>query len=297
MRKKISFITVNYNGINDTLELIESLQIITSIIIEIIVVDNASFNKKEIEIIKEKYPAIKCIRSEKNLGFAGGNNIGIDIATGDYFMLINNDTIIKEDHFSDLINLFENDSKIGAISPKIVFTNPKNKIQFATYTPLSKITLRNSLIGFLEDNDGRYSDPKQTPYCHGAAMIFKPEILKKAGKMSEIFFLYYEELDWSKKIRNAGYTLWYNPIQTIYHKESASVGNNSALRNYYISRNRLLYAYRNRVGTQKTLSILYQLLIAIPKSLLLNLIKGKFENIKAIIRGTNNYFTLKNKNK
>lgn len=131
----ISFITVCYNGFDDTCELIESLkQIIHSVSYEIIVVDNAS-RKDEASELQTRYPDIKAIRSERNLGFAGGNNLGIREAAGKYIFLINNDTFIEEDGLSYLIERLENDVKIGAVSPKIRFAFPPRNIQFAGFTP------------------------------------------------------------------------------------------------------------------------------------------------------------------
>lgn len=288
----LSFVTINYNGINDTLELLESVYSnIHSVPYEMIVVDNGSKDIGEIERIKERFPLIIPIRSDKNLGFAGGNNLGINIATGDLIMLINNDTLILEDHFSTLLERFETDGTIGAISPKILFANPPDTIQFAGYTPLSNITMRNSLIGFLEPNDGRYSIAKETPYCHGAAMIVKKEAIEKIGEMYEGYFLYYEELDWSCMISRGGYSLWYDPVQSIIHKESGTIGALSPLKTYYLTRNRLLFAHRNISGFSRILSIIYQLSVATIKGFFVYLAKGKKDNAFAVLRGCRDYFT------
>lgn len=108
--------------------------------------DNASTND-EASVIKEKYPYIQVIRSEQNLGFAGGNNLGIKAAKGKYLFMINNDTIFKDFNIQALINRLEQSDKIALVCPKIRFSWGNQPIQFAGYTPLSPITIRNSAIG------------------------------------------------------------------------------------------------------------------------------------------------------
>ena len=166
----LSLITVNFNGVRDTLEMIDSVKTnLTSIRYEIIVVDNGS-RINEAKTISEKFPDIVVLRSDDNLGFAGGNNLGINVATGRYIMLINNDTLVPDDSLSSLVLYMDSNQNAGAVSPKIVFFKPENTVQFAGYTELSNITLRNNLIGFGEQDRGQYSDVKETPYCHRAAM-------------------------------------------------------------------------------------------------------------------------------
>ena len=207
----ISFITICYNGFKDTCELIESLQNkIHSVSYEIIVVDNAS-HENEAAKIHQLYPTVVAIRSNENSGFSGGNNIGIQVAKGKYIFLINNDTYIESDHIAYLVERLESRPEIGGVSPKIRFAFPPQHIQFAGFTPLSQITLRNHMLGFDCPDDGTFDTPHTTPYLHGAAMMFKREVIEKIGMMPEIFFLYYEELDWSTSMTRAGYELWYDP--------------------------------------------------------------------------------------
>lgn len=291
---EISIITVNYNGLKDTCELIESLQKHVSLSYEIIVVDNES-KVNEALLLHEKYPHIITIRSEENLGFSGGNNLGIRQAKGKYIFLLNNDTYIEEDTFPYLIKKLESKPQIGAVSPKIKFAFPPHNIQFAGYLSLSAITLRNDLIGFGEKDNGQYETPGGTPYCHGAAMMIKKEVIEKVGYMPEIYFLYYEELDWSTQIEKAGYELWYEPHCTVYHKESQSTGQQSYLRTFYLTRNRLLYAWRNRYGITRFIAILYQLLIAAPKNSLGFLLKGRADLAKAIFNGIYAFLKLEHK--
>ena len=253
----LSIITINYNGLKDTCELIDTLPLEDDSI-EVIVVDNAS-TQDEATAIEQRYPQVKVIRSPRNLGFAGGNNLGIQAAKGKYLFFLNNDTILRPhtSDFSHLVNRLESSPKVGMVCPKIRFSWGDNPIQFAGYTPLSSITMRNRAIGCGEVDNGQYDTPHPTPYAHGAAMMVKREVIEKAGLMPECYFLYYEELDWSMMIRRSAYNIWYEPACTIYHKESQTTGQNSPFRTYYITRNRLLFAKRNINNPQKYLTYLY----------------------------------------
>ena len=184
-----------------------------------------------------------------------------------------------------LVERFEFDPKIGMVCPKIRFTWGQHPIQYAGFTPLSRVTLRNSSIGFNELDYGQYDTPHPTPYGHGAAMMVRREAIEKAGMMPTCYFLYYEELDWSMMIQRAGYTIWYEPASTIYHKESQATGQESPLRTYYITRNRLLLAKRNSPLLWRYLSYLYLFFVAGGKAILKNLLQRRFNLAWATLRG------------
>ena len=278
----LSIITVNYNGYKDTCELIDSIPFSDNM--EVIVVDNASTNDEASSIL-QKYPQITVLRSEKNLGFAGGNNLGIKAAKGKYLFFVNNDTIFKDFRVNALIARLESSPYIGMVCPKIRFAWGNHPIQYAGYTPLSSITIRNQSIGFGEEDNGQYETPHQTPYAHGAAMMVKREIIEKVGLMPECYYLYYEELDWSMMITRDGYEIWYEPACTIYHKESQSTGQNSPLRTYYITRNRLLLVKRNFKGLTKYATYAYLTSIVALRDIVKHTITGKFDLLKATLRG------------
>lgn len=294
MKPRISVITVDYNGLDLTRALIRSLKRHVTTPLEIVVVDNGS-RQDEAARLREEFPGIRAIRSERNLGFAGGNNLGFRVAQGEYLLLLNNDTEVAEDTLHFLCETLDRRPELGAVCPKIRFFAPPRAIQFAGYTPLTRITLRNALIGFGEEDDGRFDTPHDTPYAHGAAMMVRRSALEKAGPMPEIYFLYYEELDWSVRIAEAGFRLAYDPRCTVFHKESATTGQQSPLRSFYLTRNRLLFARRNQRGAERTLSLLYQLTVALPKAVVTALLHRRGDLARAVLRGAVAYFTLKNK--
>ena len=289
--KLLSIITINYNGLKDTCELIDTLPL-NNETIEVIVVDNASTQDEATEIGK-RYPQVKVIKSDKNLGFAGGNNLGIQAAHGKYLFFINNDAILPQPSaLSLLITRLESSDQIGMVCPKIRFTWGKQPIQYAGYTPLSKITLRNKSIGFGEKDNGQYDTPHPTPYAHGAAMMVKREVIEKAGVMPECYFLYYEELDWSLMIRRTGYEIWYEPSCTIFHKESQTTGQMSPLKTYFITRNRLLFAQRNAQKDTKYLTYVYLIIVVATKDISFHLLRGKFNLACAVIKGITDFIKI-----
>lgn len=290
MRVKVSIITVNYNGYDDTCALIESIPL-NDKSLEVIVVDNAS-RINEAEKISAKYPLVKTIRSEQNLGFAGGNNLGIKEASGDYLFFINNDTYLKDFNISALIDRLNSSDEIGMVCPKIRFAWENNPIQFAGYTPLSRITLRNKAIGYNEQDKGQYNKAHPTPYAHGAAMMAKREAIEKVGVMPECYFLYYEELDWSMMFRRAGFQIWYEPACTVFHKESRSTGVNSPLKAYYITRNRLLFISRNEKSNIRFASYIYIIAVVALRDIIKYLFKGQFRQINATVKGIFHFFKI-----
>ena len=282
MEIEISIITVNYNGVKDTCELIDSIP--SNDNMEVIVVDNGS-REDEASLIAQRYPQVIIIRSARNLGFAGGNNLGIKAAKGKYIFLINNDTVFKDFNIQPIINRLKSSHKIGLICPKILFKWGNNIIQYAGFTPLSKITVRNKSIGFGEEDNGQYNIAQPTPYAHGAAMLIKRDAIDKVGLMPEDFFLYYEEIDWSMMFTRADYEIWYDPSCTIYHKESQSTGQNSPLRTYFMTRNRLLLVKRNWRGIYKYLAYCYLMCMVAPRDLFKYAFKGRHDLSKAACKG------------
>ena len=295
---KVGIVISNYNGWQDTLVCLDSLQKQTFTDFEVILIDDASPNDSVAQLQNKLPPNTVFLPQERNVGFAAANNIGMRRALDDgcdFALLLNNDTEVTEDTLHYLRETLDNDRSIGAVCPKIRFFAPPQHIQFAGYTPLTRITLRNALIGFGEPDDGRYDTPHDTPYAHGAAMMVRRETLEKAGPMPEIYFLYYEELDWSVRIREQGRRIVYDPRCTVFHKESATTGQQSPLRSYCLTRNRLLFAWRNLRGGARLLSVAYQLCIAAPKNAVSALAHRRGDLAKAVCRGVRDFFTLKNK--
>ncbi len=279
----VSIITVNYNQTEVTLDFLESINKQDFKNIEVIVVDNASENSPE-KIIRQSYPEVKFIRSERNLGFAGGNNLGIAKASGDYLFFVNNDTIIPDNTIHRLVNWLINHPETGMISPLIYYFDHQEMLQYAGSTEVDTLTGRNSSIGYHEY--WKLTDTvKPTAYPHGAAMMIPRSVIDQVGVMPENFFLYYEELDWCTQIRDQGFEARVDHGAYIWHKESVSTGKNSPLKTYFMTRNRILYMRRNVKGIKRALFMLFFTFISFPKNLLTHFLKGEFKLAQAFSAG------------
>lgn len=283
---KLAFVTVNYNGIADTKDFLASVERAQlSMEYVVVVIDNGS-KQNEWEILKAEFPTIVGLRSADNLGFAGGNNLALPLVDAEYFYFINNDTLLPIDadqQLKDMLSFLDNNPTVGGLSPKLMYVDDPNLIQFAGCTDLSPITIRNRQIGYQEVDQGQYQEITSVPYLHGAAMLIPNHVIKEIGPMPELYFLYYEELDWCYSITQK-YHLYYYPNAYIRHKESASTGMNSPFKTYYLSRNRLIYAFRNRQGFTRIASIIYLIFVTFIHSLLL-MVKGLWRNSKAMCKG------------
>lgn len=290
---KVSIITVNYNQRQVTDDLIDSIiKYNTYNEIEIIVVDNGS-DINSVPYWEEKYPNYIFIRSEKNLGFAGGNNLGIQSATGDFLFLVNNDTIFTPNLINILSATLVENSNVGIISPKLLYFDQPNVLQYVGYTEMNYFTARNSCIGQYEIDNGQYdSIVAKTGFAHGAAMMIKRSVIDKVGLMADNFFLYYEELDWCARVKKAGFEIWINTNASIYHKESISVGKNSALKEYFMNRNRLLFIRRNAALLNKIIFFFYFILFVTPRNLITYYREKNYNYAKQLVRAI--YWNLTN---
>ena len=199
------------------------------------------------------------------------------------------DTFVEDDHFCELIGRIEDNPGIGAISPKIRFAYGQRLIQYAGFTDLTPITLRNQGIGYGQADSGQHDTPCTTAFAHGAALLFSRDTLQRAGAMAECYFLYYEEMDWSMQIRRAGMQIWYDPVQTIFHRESQTTGVDSPLRTYYMARNRLLFARRNRTKATRWLCYTYLNAVFIMRDVTRHLINRRTDLAAATLRGIRDF--------
>lgn len=267
--KRVSVITVNFNHSHVTEELLISIEKENKYPdIEIIVVDNGS-KLDPVPKWKERYPHVIFIRSEKNLGFAGGNNIGIKAAKGDYLFFVNNDTEFTEGLIDKLADTLDKNENVAVVSPKIKYFDQPEMLQYVGYTEMNYFTARNKQLGQFEKDNGQYDNiVTETGFAHGAAMMVKREAIDKAGMMAENFFLYYEEMDWCDHIKHAGYKIWVNTSALIFHKESVSVGKKSALKEYFMNRNRILFIRRNAPFFKRWIFYFYFVLVVAPRNII-----------------------------
>jgi len=278
----VSIISVNYRQEQVSIEFLQSVFSISYPNYEVILVDNGSeyFPQK----IKDKFPQVKIIVSKENKGFAGGNNLGIKEAKGDYLLFINNDTEVEPNFLEPLVKRMQYDCNIGMLSPKIIFFQDKKTIQYAGYTNLHPITLRNKTIGLFEEDKGHLNDACETAFAHGAAMMVPKKVIDKVGTMEESFFLYYEEFEWAFRIKKSGFSIWYEPNSVVYHKESVSTGKNSPLKTYYLNRNRLKLLKIHFKPFQVLISLVYLYTAALIKNLIAYALKKEWDNAMSLLK-------------
>jgi GT2 family glycosyltransferase len=281
----ISIITLNWNTTTVTCDFLRSvLKENTYEHIEVIVVDNASKEDPTPEL-KAAYPDVKVLRNDENLGFAGGNNAGVRIARGDYFFIVNNDTEFTPGLLEGLLEIFEKYPDAGIACPKFHYFFQKGTIEYAGYNAVNIFTGRNGMIGSREEDKGQYNEVRSTHYAHGGAMLVPRKVIEEAGMMYETFFLYYEELDWSERIKKKGYKIYYQPASLIYHKESMTTGKFSPLKTFYLTRNRILFMRRNVPWPGLLVFSAYFLVFTIPKNTLAFLWKGQKEHLNSFWKG------------
>lgn len=284
MKPLVSIITLNYNQLKVSCEFLDSCKLLTYPNYEIILVDNAS-KEDPTSFIEKNYPEVTLIRNSSNLGFAGGNNVGIAAAKGEYVFVVNNDTEVTPNLLDKLVAPFEQDSSIGVVSPKIKYYSNPTLIQYAGYTSMNPFTGQATAIGGKEEDRGQHDVSGYTYFAHGAAMLVKREVIENVGAFATEFFLYYEELDWGERIRRAGYNIYYQAEAEIFHKESVTVGKENPMKAYYHTRNRILFMRRNTTSFQFSCFMMFLTTCVIPKAILKYIIKKQPEHLKAFLKG------------
>jgi len=284
-RPTVSLITIHFNHLADTIEFIESALRLTYKPLEIIVVDNGSDKDKVTDEIVKRFPSVHFVLLDKNLGFAGGNNVGMKHATGDYFFFLNNDTLLPLGFLHTVVNFMIAHPDAGMASPKVLYPDGKT-IQYAGAIGINPMTGRGKRIGLFEEDRGQYDRDYVTDLGHGAALIVPRKVAEQIGPMPEVYFLYYEEHDWCMSARRKGYKMYYIGTGHVIHKESVSTGGDeSPQKTYYLSRNRVLFMRRNFSGTKYVVGLLFFALLSTPKSVLLFTLRGRFDLVKAYLNG------------
>ena len=270
----VSIITVNYNTPQVTAAMLQSLSVLNYSNFEVIVVDNASTLGRSSIDLKKQFPFINHISSPVNIGYAGGNNIGLQFAKGEYVFLLNNDTEVTPELVTILVQYLKDNPDCGIACPKIKYFSPPQLIQYAGLAGLNSITSRSYNAGFLQQDKGQFNQTKKTDLPNGAAMMVPMKLIRQLGGMKEIYFLYYEELDWAVYFKKAGFNIHYVGTAEVFHKESSSTELNSAFKTFYLYRNRFLYIRRHYNGWAFLGASLYFILIAS----MVNIIKHGFKN-------------------
>lgn len=267
--KKVFISIINFNGSENTRECLESIDNLNLIGLDlgVIVIDNGSKEKLDLEENFLKNASLKIILNPRNLGFSGGHNLGIKYALSNganYVVILNNDTVLDRNLVYELVNGFK-DAKTGIVSPKIYFANgfefhkqryKKEDLGKIIWYAGGKMDWDNVIgkhIGVDEVDNGQFDLEKPVDFASGCAMAIKREVLERVGLFDERYFLYYEDNDFSQRAKKAGYEITYAPKAFIWHKNAGSAGGSgSGLQDYYITRNRLLFGAKYAPAKAKT---------------------------------------------
>ncbi|OGH14145.1 MAG: hypothetical protein A2860_03950 [Candidatus Levybacteria bacterium RIFCSPHIGHO2_01_FULL_37_33] len=261
---------INFNGRENTLACLDSIKKtnISDFKLNIVVIDNGS--KEKLNLTQDYLGSIplKIIVKEKNLGFTGGHNVGINYAlskNADYVLVLNNDVIVDPNLISQLIKTLDKNSRYAVASPKIYFapgfeyhkdgykqSEKGNVIWYAGgQMDWENVIARHR--GVDEVDKGQYQQMEETDFATGACFLINREMLERVGFFDDKYFLYYEDSDLSQRIRRAGYKIIYAPDAVLWHRNAAAAGGSgSPLQDYYISRNRLLFGLRYASLRSKT---------------------------------------------
>jgi len=236
----ISVVILNWNGDRIVEECLISLQTQTYHPLEIIVVDNASTDGS-VDLIKMRFPDVKLIVNERNLGFGGGNNVGIQASQGRYVMILNNDTRLDSYCIEELKRSIEKEKRYGASAPKILLDGDENLLDAAGIS-ICKDGLSIGR-GRLESGD-RYKMEEEVFFSSGCACLFRKEMLDDIGLFDNDFFAYADDTDMGWRARLSGWRCIYNPKAIVYHFHSASSSAYSPLKAFLVERNRIWVAMK-----------------------------------------------------
>lgn len=254
----VAIILVNYNGSDDTIDCIKSLSEMRDIDYKIIVVDNCSTDNSldKLEKLRKKYK-FTLLQTNDNNGFAAGNNLGIEYAeNADYYLLLNNDTIVESDFLKKLTDEFARNPKCGATISKILYYSQPDTIWYAGGS-FNKISARCEHYHFNEKNFISDKSPQKVTFASGCCLCISKQIIEKVGLLNEAFFLYEEDVDYCYRILEAGFDIVYIPDSVIYHKVSASTGQGSSLSQFYSVRNKYYLIQMHFKGINKFMAYLY----------------------------------------
>jgi GT2 family glycosyltransferase len=244
----VFLVVLNWNGFEDTVECLESCRAISYPRLRLLVVDNGSVDGSE-EKLRERFPDVELVQTGRNLGFAGGNNVGIRRAleqNAEYVLLLNNDTVVDEGFVAALVRTAQSDAAIGMLCPKIYRFDPPDVLWYAGGYIIEWLGWGKHRGDGVRDV-GQFDTVEEINRPTGCALMVSSALCDRVGLLGEEYFLYCEDLDWGLRARKSGFKVVYDPGSRVWHKVSRSTtGSRSSVVLYYYVRNLLLCLDRNR---------------------------------------------------
>jgi GT2 family glycosyltransferase len=246
MSSQVTAVVLNWNGKEDTLECLGSLSSQQGVALSTVVVDNGSTDDS-VSAIRERFPELRIIENQRNLGYSEGNNVGIRYALeerAEYILVINNDTVLDKSCLARLVVDLQDHSSAAAAAPKSLLYDRPDCIYFAGGRIDSEGNTDH--IGGGQPDGPLYGESLDTQWLTGCAILFRASALESIGLFDPDYYLLCEDVDWSLRARRAGYSLRFVAAARLWHKVSSSFGeawNPSYL--YYYTRNYCLFIERN----------------------------------------------------
>jgi len=245
-RPLVYIIIVNWNRWQDTLDCIASCQKLVYDNAHMIVIDNGSSDDSE-KILRSRLPDIEVIQSGSNLGFAGGNNIGIRLALkrgAQYIWLLNNDTVVDSSALGALVEPAEQDSDVGIVGSKIFYFSTPRRLWFAGgFWKFGRVQIM--IRGEGEEDNALYNSIVPVDFVTGCSLLIRSETIRDIGLLEEKYFLYWEDIDWNARAVKKGWKILYTPHSTLWHKVSSSFHPMTDEQAYYYLRSKLLFYERH----------------------------------------------------
>ncbi len=243
---KVAIVVLNWNNAPDTLECLTSLDKLDHPEVDVIVVDNGSTDDS-LDTIRSRFPDHIYIENGENLGYAEGNNRGLQEGIdrkADLLLLLNNDTIVAPNMVSEIVKAAQQNEDVAVFGPTVYFHDQPDRISFAG-GGVNKETGKCYHIGSCATEG--HTDEMLTDYIVGCALAIRAKVAEKVGLISPEYFLIWEEVDWCWRIRKAGYFCLFVPTAKIWHKTSNSFvdGKRGPMWQYFYFRNRLLFHKRH----------------------------------------------------
>ncbi len=239
---------VNWNGREDTLACLRSLEAVQGVPFDIVVVDNAS-RDGSVEHIRAAFPQVTVLESPTNLGFTGGNNLGLRYARQrgyEYVLLLNNDTEVAPDFLAPLVQALEDDSQAAAAGP-LIYYHARPRVVWSAGGAIDWQRGETRMLGLGEHDNGQFDGPPRTvDFVTGCALLVRLSVVNEVGILDERFFAYYEEVEWCVRMQRAGYHILFVPQSKVWHKISPEAREASPQVHYYMTRNRLLFLHLTR---------------------------------------------------
>ncbi|UCH92186.1 MAG: glycosyltransferase family 2 protein [Candidatus Aminicenantes bacterium] len=215
---------------------------------EVVMIDNGSTDDS-VDYVKTNFPGVIILRNERNLGYSGGFNVGLNYAfnqnNADYVLISNND--VKADHkvISELVKVAESDDTIGFATGKVFYYDHPNILQ-TVGKKSDPVRWNGGDIGVREEDRGQYDEISEREFADDIYTLVRKKLYRKIGGYNTTFFLQCEEYDWQARAKKKGYRIMFTPFAKIWHKDSMTLGKTSPLKSYYDARNPMIVILKHK---------------------------------------------------